>query len=256
MSGDRNIHPGADGSMDLGFGPDPERTAADYAPSRSSGSSVTLTQEQFDALLSRAAPQEPAYDYAAAMGEPVYQQAPAEPQLDPIVNMIQSLPDPSRDFDGFKRGLGQVLADGRSMILQEAQGSAQTVSNVNRGFDDAWADFQKRYGDLAQYEDLVSDASSREMAELRQRGFDPNAVVLNNTEGFVDAVATRVANTVARVRGLEGQGDGDNPEDYTRTEMIGGGNPGRRLPERTRQNEGPTSLVEDLKKVQRELGIY
>jgi hypothetical protein len=169
---------------------------------------------------------------------------------------LANLPAPQQDFDGFKKGLAGVLAGGRDMILNEARQTSGQVAQVNRSFDDAWGDFKERYPELSQYEDLVADASRREFEDLRGRNLDPSLVVSQNLEGFVDSIANRVQTTVNKVRGLKAEDPMDVSNDYARTEMVGGGNPGRRVPGKDNRADVPSSLVDDLRKVQRELGIY
>lgn len=244
-------------SMDMGFDPDPRRDPAYMGPrGNPTQGGVHLSNEQFEALLARVAPQPAEYDYADAIGQTIEQQpAPVQQQYqDPLAAMLEQLPNPNLDLDGFKRGLGQVLVTGRDTILQEARANAGGVAQINRTFDDAWNDMKERYGDVAQYEDLVADASRREFEDLRSRGIDPNIAIQANMEGFVDSIAGRVQQTVNRIRGVNEEGAG--PDDYARTQMIDGGSPGRRNPARDDRPDVPTSLVDDLRKVQRELNIY
>jgi hypothetical protein len=236
-------HLGSDGSMDLGFGPDPNRPTEPAA-----GGTVTLSQEQFDALISRVnVAQE--NDYAAQFGEVIEQ---SQPQYEPVRldQLMANLPDPARDPDGFKQGLGQAAAQLQQQTIQAVQNQNAATNLI----DEAWRLMQQEYPEVAAYPELVELATTRERQALAQRGIDFRQVLAGNMEGAVAAVAQRAEASINRIRGIEGDGSG---ADIGRADVLPGGNlraptrPGQRQP--TDQTGG---LIDELKKIQHELGIY
>jgi hypothetical protein len=236
-------HLGSDGSMDLGFGADPSRPSEPAA-----GGTVTLTQEQFDSLISRVnVAQE--NDYASQFGEVV---EPAQPQYEPaqLDQLMASLPDPARDPAGFKQGLSQAAVQLRQETIQAVQNQTAQVNLI----DEAWRLMQQEYPDVAAYPELVELATTRERQALAQRGIDFRQVLAGNMEGAVSAVAQRAQASIARIRGIEGDG---SEADIGRADVLQGGN--LRAPVRPGQRQAAEQsggLVDELKKIQRELGIY
>ncbi len=245
-------HPGTDGSMDLGFGPDPQRGSPDNRDQGTGTGNVTLSAEQFEALMNRVHGSQER-DYADALGVPVQleQQAP-DPQS--YLPDLSQLPDAARDPDGFRNGLAQLLGAAREELVHVAQSSAQSHVQQTSVLDDAWNMLRENYPDAGAHPDLVQMAASREMEALRQRGLDPMLVISQNPSGFVDTVAGRTMSTINRVRGLSDQEASDADSNFDRTEMISGGSP---RPGAPRQPAAKVSnLTDELKTIQRELGIY
>jgi hypothetical protein len=239
-------HPGQDGSMDLGFAPDPQRRTPDN--SGQATGTVTLSQEQFDAMLSRIAGSQER-DYADAMGSIV--QAPVEqPTARNLVDLSQ-LPDPRADPDGFKSGLTDVLNQAGNQLLEATAQRTQQVQSASDVLNSTWELLKNNYSDVAEHTDLVELAATREMNSLRQRGIDPMIVMAQNPESFVDAVAGRAQVSINRIRGVAEDADGDSDRS---TEILAGGSPrpGKPQPAAAKQS----NLVDELKSIQREMGIY
>lgn len=229
--------------MDLGFGPDPVKP--EEAPLPVPGN-VTLSQEQFQELLTSLGKQRQTEDYAAAItGQPFVQQG-----LPPVD--LSQLPDPRVDYEGFRNGLGQMLTGARAELIEHSRQVAVQVQERTSLVDQAWTLMQERYPDISVHSEIVQMAAQREMDDLRARGIDPIAVLSNNMDGAIEQIANRAGATIGRIRGLQ-SGDDDGSAD--RTDVLDGGSP---APRRSGSQRGsvPTSFVDDLKKMQRELGIY
>lgn len=244
-------HPGLDGSMDLGFGPDPQRANPDNLDQGSASGSVTLSQEQFDALLQRLHGSQER-DYADALGEQV--QFDQQPQaLPPLVDLSQ-LPNPQQDPQGFTRGLNEVLNQAGGQLMASARQAAVEQQNQASVLDTAWSMFQENYPEAAEHNELIQLAASREMDALRARGLDPMAVLANNMEGFVDTVAQRTMASINRIRGVSA--DEADEADNARGEVLAGGTPRPSRPNAGREQGKPSNLVDELKSIQRAMGIY
>ncbi len=242
-------HPGSDGSMDLGFGPDPQRASPDNRDQGSGTGSVTLSSEQFEALMSRVSGAQER-DYADALGEVVQLEPQAQSGRAPFD--LSSLPDAARDPEGFRTGLGTLLSNARDELAQFATQQAAGHVQQTSIMDQAWEMMQRDYADAAAHPELVQMAATREMEALRARGLDPMAVIAQNPEGYVESVAARAMSTINRVRGFSEQSAEDGGND--RTDMIQGGSP-RPGPAKQPAPRG-SNLVDELKTIQRELGIY
>lgn len=246
MSGNRNIHPGDDGSMDLGFGPDPDRQAPSV---RSDTSTVTLSQEQFERLLGSVQQSRAELDYASAVGD-----APVPTAVDPLEQMLTQLPDASRDPEGFKRGLYNVLGTAMEVGVQRATQATSQVQEQTNVYDQAWDLMQSEYPEVAEHKEIVQMATTREMEELRKRGLEPTNVFMHNMPEAVKAIADRALATIQRVRGYSDGSDADVDAQGDRTEMLTGGSGYRPRPAAKTAPSG--GLVTEIQKIQRELGIY
>lgn len=249
MSGNRTTHPGDDGSMDLGFGPDPARHTMEQRPDP--GGHVTLTQEQFEQLLGSVQESRAELDYARAAG--VAPQAAPQQQADPLVEMFNQLPDAARDPEGFKRGLQGVLGAAMEMGVARASQVQTQMTEQTNIYDEAWQLLQQEYPDIAAHPEIVQMATTREMEALRAKGLDPLAVFTNNMGEAVKAIADRSLGTIQRVRGYS---DGEDPDVDApeRTDMLTGGSGYRPRPQARSAPSG--GLVTEIQKIQREMGIY
>jgi hypothetical protein len=250
MSGNRTSHPGEDGSMDLGFGPDPIRPSVRPDPQ----GHVTLTQEQFEQLLGSVQESRAELDYARALGN--LPQAPVQQQtVDPLEAMLSDLPSPATDPDGFRKGLADVLRAGREDIVQRAGAAVTQQSEQVNVFDQAWNLMQEQFPDVASQPEIVQMATTREMDDLRRRGLDPMRVLESNMEEAVAAIANRAMGTINRVRGLPEDAEDAAGEVSDRSDILTGGSGYRPKPAARAAVPG-SSLVSEIQKIQREMGIY
>lgn len=117
--------------------------------------------------------------------------------------------------------------------------------------------FDERYADLAEHEDIVAHAA-REVVASRYGG-DPHKI-LSDEDGFMKATASAARRRLADIRGE----DGDLYDTQDASEGLDGGfnGPDHQVPKRLgrsqrendRANFGPMSL--EMMKIQRKMGIY
>lgn len=228
-------------SMDLGFGPDPEPRGRDNQEPATPAGQIVMSQEQFQQLLSTLGAQRQQMDYAEVISG---QESEGLPEID-----FSQLPDPRTDFEAFQQAFAAHQAHREQLLLGTVQSQISTAQQQQEMVNDAWAMMREKYPELADQNELVQMASTREQEALRARGLDPMAVLAQNMEGAVDAIATRAMASLNRIRGIRE----DAGDDAGRTEMVSGGSPRPRQPA---PKEQPGSFVDELKKAQRELGIY
>jgi len=246
-------HPGMDGSMDLGFGPDPQRASFDNSEQRDGAGNVTLSADQFEALMNRVSGAQER-DYASQLGDVVQLEQQELPQAGNLPLDLSSLPNPAHDPDGFRQGLEGLLGNARQELISVAQNSAQSHVRQTSVLDDAWNLMKENYAEVAEHTDLVQLAATREMESLRQRGLDPMQVIAHNPSGYVDSVARRAQLTINKVRGLSETESDEHESGVDRTDLLSGGGPRPGMPKPAAAKT--SNLVDELKVLQRELGIY
>lgn len=232
-------HPGFDGSMDLGFGPDPSPPAAPQTPG-----TVTLTQEQFQAMLDRINRSQEA-DYVQALGEEIPEPLTAE-------QLMEQIPDPRQDPDGFRRNLAGMLVNAREELGNIAATTATNEAARSNILDQAWNAIREGYPEVAEHPDLVELATSRERAAMASRNQDIMVAMTQNLDGVVERIASRASASLRNIRGQSGQDDGTPDE----PDILRSGNFSRPRPAQREQAPAPTSLVDELKAIQSKLGIY
>lgn len=234
-------------SMDLGFGPDPQREAPDNS-GQGTPAGQTFTFEQVQALLQSLGQQRQQADYAAAISG----QAVPEPVGLPEIN-FDDLPDPRTNFDAFRQEFAARQNAAYAEVLNAAETRFAAAQNTNDLLNDAWAMMRERYPQLDENDDtrqLVAQAREREIANLAARGLDWQAAVRANMEGAVEAVAQRAMTSLNRLRGVQPDAE---PEDAGRTDMLSGGNS---RPSRPAAPPKQASFVDEIKAIQRKEGIY
>lgn len=182
-------------------------------------------------------------------------QAPAAVNFD-------GLPDPSVDREGFLKGattrMQEAVNGAAARVLEDArrQQAAQAASTDKA--NSLWADFQEKYEDLGDYGDLVQVAAERTARKLQQRGLNVEAYIDTNRAGFLEEVATDVRKTINTIKGLDNNAatGSDDDEDDGRTAVLPGNSGGTSRGAKKPDNAKPSLFVNELKSIQKELGIF
>ncbi len=244
-----------DASMDLGFGADPPRLDPEPKPG-AAPATVTLTQEQFDALLAKVGETRQAVAYTEALtGQTPKAPEPAAPVVD-----LSALPNPATDPEGFQASLQdvleQVVTRARDDAVAGATRHADTVVDRERLANEAWDMLRTEYPDVARFGDLVSNEVSRITNDLIRRGYDPYVELARDMPTAVKTIASGVQKTLDQVLTAHGAGGGDTGRIIPdRSDVLGAGAGRLQAPGR-QATAAPSSLIDDLRKLQRDQGIY
>lgn len=204
------------------------------------------------------------------------EQAPVFPTLS-----LDDLPDPIRESDKFKKDLAA-----RTQKFTEAAvlATAQTISqkqgqnqDYNSKIEDVWNQFNAKYKDFAEQDDIIQVQTQKLLKEAENRGVDMDTYVFGNTEKFIDELGGRVqkrleslgwkakaadgetdlSESAEPAKGLETNAD---REDAGRTSVFQGGDFGTLggvSKGKAKKDESLTGgLVDELKASQRRMGIY
>lgn len=228
----------------------------DKAPA---GGTVTLSQEQFDALLAK---QNAESERNMRMWEQVLagKQAPAAPATDQLPQFqvdLSGLPDPRDDYDGYHKGLGERLSksyvDMEATALERVSQKLAATQNQEQLVNNLWAKLQQDNPEFAENPEIAELASTRYANGLRAKGIDPIQAMRTNFDDVVKGIAENGTAMLRKIRGEADQG-----ADPGRTKMVqgNGSSRGRAKAAASAEVEQPNDFVNDLKSLQRNMRIY
>lgn len=203
------------------------------------------------------------------------EQAPQFPTLN-----LDDLPDPIREPDKFKKELAarqQKFTQDAVVATAQTIGQKQAATqDYNAKIDEVWAQFNTKYKDFADQDDIVQVQTQKLLKEAEARGVDMDTYVFGNTEKFIDELGGRVKSRLEALgwkpksgqesghedesepaKGLETQADA---EDAGRTTVFQGGDfgtlGGAPAPKGKQKEGSASSLVDELRATQKRMGIY
>ena len=182
--------------------------------------------------------------------------ANAAPSID-----FEGLPDPTVDREGFLKGATQrmqtAVAGAASKVIEDArQVAARQTANADK-INGLWAEFQEKYEDLGEFTDLVQVAAERTARKLQSRGLNVETYIDTNRDGFLEDIATDVRKTVNKIKGLDENGNTQGGDDDEGRAVVAGGNSGGTSRGTKKPGgEKPSLFVNELKSIQKELGIF
>lgn len=200
---------------------------------------------------------------ASLAARPVTVVQPAEgakPGTGPSID-FEGLPDPTVDREGFLKGAAQrmqtAVASAASKVLEDArQTAARQAANTDK-INGLWAEFQEKYEDLGDYTDLVQVAAERTARKLQSRGLNVETYIDTNRDGFLEEIASDVRKTVNKIKGLDENGNATGEDEDEGRAVVQGGNAGGTSRGTKRPaGEKPSLFVNELKNIQKELGIF
>lgn len=202
---------------------------------------------------------------------------PQAPAAQPMQGIdLSKLPDPTKDAEGFRRGLQDQVA---AMVQNNV---AANVAPMRRQQEQAaklqnlWTKFRTKHADLAEYEDLAESIATRMVQTAVRSGADAEKFIFGVDDGdtFVESVATGLKDRLTKIRGGEQGQDGDDSGEAdddasgdTVTDQHGRAIPrtlgldnGTNQPAGQRHNDNTnqrsTTLIDELKDAQSRARIY
>jgi len=207
----------------------------------------------------------------ALMASPV-RAADAAPAPKPVAVDLSGLPDPAEDPKKYNEALNDRLgkAINESIAAVSAAASArQSAASAESGrLEVLWSDFQGKYPQYADHEDMVGYAAERVVKKAQARGIDPTRYMF--TDQFQADVAKEVDKTFGKVLALEAdeadeggdkpkpkaKPDADEEEDgLGRTDGLFGGQESGGTPAGTGKPKAGDMIV-DLQALQRKSGFF
>lgn len=198
---------------------------------------------------------------AGPQQQPVQQSQPAPAGGGAGID-FDSLPDPSQDLDGFRKGLQKQFQQIATTVTAAQAGTSDRAQREQR-LRDLWTRFNGTYKDLADEADLVELEAGKIIKNISASGVDAERYIFADPDAFMERVATGVRTRLQKYKGTEGDEEGDEGEEDTsgaqaadpgRTAGIPGGTPtsgGGKKPVQT-----TSTFIDELKQVQKELRIF
>lgn len=223
-----------------------------------------VSREEFDRVradLAKANEQNAELLRSALQGQRAPVAKPVEPALPDLKINLDGLPDPAEDKDGFLKGfaqrLGPLVTAAQANAAKLAVASAGAAINADNLIDKAWDMLKDKYPELSKHEDIVETAVRGYTASLQAKNIDPSSYLATNMEQFVKDIATSGQKIIDRIKGLEGEDEESAQEDEGRAlEIPGGGTQGTRRNVGKTTHDRPAKFTDELKSVQKELGIF
>lgn len=204
--------PNTPGYLDWFAQPDPEETQKQTAAA--ADPKVTALEAQVAALtaqLARPAPAIPASVFTQ-------QQAPMAPTFDTEPN-LKDLPDPVTDPEGYGREMAKRFSDALGQREAAARWQAQQQQEQTDKMDALLEEFQDKYPQFADDEDLIELASRKVATRQKRKGIDPVKYMLMQSDQFFGEVVAEIQK-IAPGRGNHVE---DTEEEDDRTSGIPGG---------------------------------
>lgn len=187
---------------------------------------------------------------------------------------LSKLPDPTKDVEGFKRGLQQQVSEAISTNVAASVTPMRRQQEQEAKLAALWQKFTAKHKDLADYQDLAESIATRMVQAAVRSGMNAERFVYGVDDGdtFIDTVAEGLHERLNAIRGgkqgeaTEEDEEGDegtvtDPQgrQVPRTLGLDAGTGEARLPTQPQgrnQNTKPTTLIDELKEAQSRAHIY
>lgn len=160
---------------------------------------------------------------------------------------FDDLPDPVEDRKAFNAELGKRIGQLTENLQTTMQSNMQSTVQRQNAAANLETQFAQKYGDLAKRKALLRAAVQEEAEQMRSQGMDPQQAVLNDTESFMESVATRMRTEL----GVDENSAGGKPRGRTRG--VGGGSRAKGTAKPAERK--PKGFMDQLKKVQLDSGL-
>lgn len=159
---------------------------------------------------------------------------------------FDDLPDPVEDRKAFNAELGKRISQLTENLQSTMQTNVRSTVQRQNAAANLETQFAQKYGDLAKRKALLRAAVQEEAEQMRSQGLDPQQAVMNDTESFMESVATRMRTEL----GIDESGGG---KPRGRTKGVGGGS--RAKGGSKPAEKKPKGFMDQLKKVQLDSGL-
>jgi len=201
---------------------------------------------------------EPQYPMLAT-GSPQQQQTrhatPADVKVD-----LKDMPDPATDLEAYNRELAQRV---NAAVQAQTQAVGQQLSQQfeqRTATDRLWNGFREKHPEWAKFEPLVETVAKRVVSDADARGVDLQKYMFSNPDLFYQDLSKALDAGYGKLLAEGGDEDEDTDEggdDNNRTMDLGGQPSANRARKAGGDPaKGAPSMLDDLGKVQRSMGIY
>lgn len=177
----------------------------------------------------------------------------------PTIN-FDGLPDPATDKDGYLKGvsdrLNKAVQGAAEQAATRANDEARRLADQQAKVNGLWTDFQDRFTDLKEYDELVNIGASRVAGRLRAKNLDVSQYIDTNRDQFLEDVAVEVRKSLKKFGVQPGQTSEDDPDDTGRTAVLPAGGQGTSRGAKKTGGEKPALFTNEIKQIQKELGLF
>lgn len=224
--------------------------------SQGQGLDTTALLAKIEALeqkLGQQAPQYPMLERTA----PAQQ---ATQQLPQVKVDLSGLPNPDEDWEGYNKGLQERINAAQQAAVHQVQTTVTAQFEQRTAIDRLWSGFREKYPEWAAYEPLVESVSRRVVSEAENRGVDLERYLFSTSDLFYGDLEKALKAGYGKLleEGEEGEEEGDDQdtrEPDGRTSGLDGPLGAVRHGKSKEPTKGP-SMLDDLAKVQRSMGLY
>lgn len=223
--------------------------------------SVAAKQEDVDSLKSQIAElKRQSNDQLAAVLQTLRPQVGAtEPVKVPSIN-FDGLPDPAIDKESYLKGvserLNKAVQGAAEQAATRANDEARRLTEQQAKVNGLWTDFQDRFTDLKEYDELVNIGASRVASHLRAKNLDVSQYIDTNRDQFLEDVATEVRKSLKKYGVQAGQATDTDDDDDGRTAILPAGGQGTSRGTKKSGGEKPALFTNEIKQIQKELGLF
>lgn len=182
-----------------------------------------------------------------------------KPAAVPTIN-FDGLPDPATDKDGYLKGvserLNKAVQGAAEQAATRANDEARRQADQQAKINGLWSDFQDRFTDLKDYDELVNIGASRVAGRLRAKNLDVGQYVDTNRDQFLEDVATEVRKSLKKYGVQAGQATDADDGDEGRTAVLPAGGQGTSRGTKKAGGEKPALFTNEIKQIQKELGLF
>lgn len=169
---------------------------------------------------------------------------------------LKDMPDPATEMDAYNRELAIRV---NAAVQAQAQAATDRLNQQwerRSATDKLWSGFREKHPEWAKYEPLVETVAKRVVSEADARGVDLQRYMFQNSELFyTDLDKALKASYGKLIADSDGEfEDEDEAGDDNRTSGLSG-QPSTSTAGKKQAKQVPT-MLEDLGKIQRSMGIY
>ncbi len=167
------------------------------------------------------------------------------------------LPDAVEDPEGYARVLQENIQGNVKHLLESQSAEATRNNSSATTYDGMWDEFQNKYEDLAQHEELVEIHAGRVAKILAGQGIDVPTYMVQNRDKFLGDVAKSVGDRLVAL-GLGPKDDGTERPDPMLDPNRTGGLPGTGTASApVKDDAAPTQggFINEIHKSQKDMGL-
>jgi hypothetical protein len=213
---------------------------------------MTKQIEELTAINKSAAEREERY---MAMNEQlITSRSPAAPSTPApaVVPTLENMPDPTLEPAKFQEAIATHIKAATEQAVAPIRQEASTQGRLS----DLWTRFGK-HTEMSPYADLLQAEVHRRATEASARGANLEALMFGDPDGFVESVVKTVADRVEKISGKRpGEEAKEKVPGQREAGIDGGSGPIVGGKDGKKEPKKPPTFVEQIRKLQRDSGMY